>query len=59
MNNYTRAAVWARFMAGALANPENARDYSHISEYVARCVRAADIALAEAIKRSVKEEVKL
>ena len=55
MNNYTKLAVWARFMAGALANPEHARDFGHAADYVARCARAADFALAEAVKRDTKQ----
>lgn len=57
MNNYTKAAVWARLMAAALTNPENARDVPHLADYVARAARAADFALAEYVKRHDRRDV--
>jgi hypothetical protein len=54
MNAYTRAAVWARFMAGALAALADGE--GHVADRVFTAARVADYALDEYVKRFTKKE---
>jgi hypothetical protein len=58
MNNYTKAAVYARLLAASLPAVQDGDRYPHLADHAARAARLADFAMAECLKRFGQDKPK-